>query len=430
MAVKDWNNKTLLLTIFITAFLIRIGYILFVFGINYVDNPDSWSYNNYAVSLISGEGYKDGDTKAARPPGYPLLLAAVYSVFGRSYPAVKVIQAVVSSLTCVFIYLIALKSIGKSAAVFSGFFSCIFFSLFEMPAHILAEPLVTFLTALSILLFLYTDEYPPNIFIAAVVLGLATLTRTVTLIFPPFICLWFFIKYSGRKAVKYCIVMLAGFILTILPWTMRNFVVYKTFIPINIQAGLVFLGSNNSLSQGKFNDQWKEHSPKWEEYIRLPELESNKALFELGLDWLKKRTFFQLIKLYFLKTCTFFYPFLSEPSTKYDLTFGIILPFWLLGIYLSIKTVNRQNLLMVFVILVYYIQTLIFYANERLRSPITPYMIILAATGIESIYNRFKNKMHNYILFGSWIVFNILLYSYSQNIHYLMRILIKKLRGI
>jgi len=417
----------ILLFIFLFALIIRLGYVLlFSGGLKYIDSPDSIEYNNYAVNLIDGNGYRNGEMRSFRPPGYPFFLAGIYILFGHSYPAVKIIQVVLSAFTCVIIFLIGSEIGGRRIAVFSGFYSCIFYSLFEMSSHVLSETLFTFLLCISILFFLKMDKSLFYKIGAPVFLGLATLTRSSTLIFPFFIFIWFVMKYPLKKAAVNFLLTAVIFFGILTPWTIRNYMVHHAFVPIHIQAGLVFWGANNPIAGGK----WNEHGPNWEKYSQMSELEKDNGYFKEGLTWLKSQPPFPLIKLYVLKTCVFFYPFFALPDSGYDITYGLILPFWILGMYGSIKSKDKQSLLLFSVILVFFVTTLIFYTNERLRSPICPFVIIFAAIGIYFISDKLRMKNHNYHFFAAWSILNILIYLYSEPIHSTIIAALKKIRGL
>jgi len=261
---------------------------------------------------------------------------------------------------------------------------------------------------------------------APVLLGLATLTRTNTLILPIFIVSCIFLKYPFKMAIKNSLIMVILFGLTMMPWIIRNYQVQHAFVPSTSYTGHVFWGANNDLAGGK----WNEHGPNWKKYKNLPELEKDKQYFNEGVKWLRSQSFFQLIKLYALKTSVFFYPFFSLPDSGYDLSFGLILPFWILGMYVSIKSKDRnRNLLLLSVILVFFITTLIFYTNDRLRSPISPFIIIFSAIGIYFISDKLRAKNHNYRFFAAWSILNILIYFYSEPIHSTLIIALRKIRG-
>jgi hypothetical protein len=70
--------------------------------------------------------------------------------------------------------------------------------------------------------------------------GLTTLTRPTTLILPTFICIFFLIIFpdSRIKAIKLILLFSAGMLVTIAPYTIRNYRLTGKFIPVNLQSGV------------------------------------------------------------------------------------------------------------------------------------------------------------------------------------------------
>jgi 4-amino-4-deoxy-L-arabinose transferase-like glycosyltransferase len=72
-------------------------------------DSDSWGYHRLASNLLAANGYS-WDTQPPyspnlyRPPGFPLVLLAVYTLFGPSVPAAIAVQALVSTMTVLLTY--------------------------------------------------------------------------------------------------------------------------------------------------------------------------------------------------------------------------------------------------------------------------------------------------------------------------------------
>ncbi len=70
--------------------------------------------------------------------------------------------------------------------------------------------------------------------------GLTTLTRPTTLILPAFIFVFFLIVFSNAKikAIRVTLLFTVGMIITIAPYTIRNFHLTNHLIPVNLQSGI------------------------------------------------------------------------------------------------------------------------------------------------------------------------------------------------
>ena len=101
--------------LFILALLVRGLYLADGIGSLYTPEQDGTRmarrYDESALSIIRGEGIlftKVWDPArtglASRPPGYALFLAAVYGVFGRSFPIVAAVQDVLTSVAVVLVF--------------------------------------------------------------------------------------------------------------------------------------------------------------------------------------------------------------------------------------------------------------------------------------------------------------------------------------
>jgi 4-amino-4-deoxy-L-arabinose transferase-like glycosyltransferase len=76
-------------------------------------------------------------------------------------------------------------------------------------------------------------------FASGIVLGLATLCRAVSILLPFFLLPVFFVRQNSRKEkfLQYAIFFL-GFVLTITPWIVRNYLVFHKFVPVQTLGGV------------------------------------------------------------------------------------------------------------------------------------------------------------------------------------------------
>ena len=80
------------------ALLIRVAFVL-----GYPQPPvvdDAAAYDVQARQLAFERGFLSawtGDTPLSKGPVYPMMLAAIYRVAGHDYPAVRLVQALVSA---------------------------------------------------------------------------------------------------------------------------------------------------------------------------------------------------------------------------------------------------------------------------------------------------------------------------------------------
>ena len=106
--MKKW--PVIWVLIFTCAFFVRILFNVYVVGLETptVDSFSDWKeYDAVGLSLAQGSGFSLNHAPyTIHPPGYPLLLGAIYAIGGHSYAAVKVVQSALGALTCVLILMI------------------------------------------------------------------------------------------------------------------------------------------------------------------------------------------------------------------------------------------------------------------------------------------------------------------------------------
>jgi hypothetical protein len=180
-----------------------------------------------------------------RVPGYPAFLAAIFAFAGRSPRAVMFAQIAVDLATCFLIALIAARLAPESSrrrVALAGLWLaalCPFTANYT--AVVITETIVTFLTALAILVLLATDlgGLPPSPsepvstrrglspwFLAGLLAGFGALVRPETplLLFAAGMVLMAKWRRPAdwRRLLRAGVLMGAGLLLPLLPWAARN----------------------------------------------------------------------------------------------------------------------------------------------------------------------------------------------------------------
>lgn len=393
---KVWGDERLFLAVALMfALAVRLLYISQLHGLY---RSDAQSYDAIAVNLVNGLGFTDGTLMARRPPLFPYFLALIYMVFGHDYMVVRIIQAIIGTLTCLNIYLIGKQVIGKDVGKIALLIASIYPFLVYYTGALLTENIFTFLLSLSVLQLLKFREKPDlrNAAFAGGFLGLAALTRPVILAFPVFLLFWLVIAFENvRRVIIGFVIILVFMGLTIMPWTIRNYFVFHQFVPIQTHGGQDFWYYNKVFS---YND------------LKVPEgelIDNNleaKNLSEAALDryyWKKGIEDIMAAPSNYVKACVrklihFWRPF---PQTGFTsivtrkeqilslLSYGLLLPLSFTGFIASLR--NKTALLMHFLILYFtFVSTFILYGSSRFRFPISPYIILFAGFAFERFLKR------------------------------------------
>jgi hypothetical protein len=183
-----------------------------------------------------------------RVPGYPAFLAAIFWFAGKSSRAAMLAQAVVDLATCLLIALIAARLAPESSrrrvALAGLWIAALCPSTANYTAVVLTETLVTYLTALGLLVLLEAGLGRPDAarpgawhpgpgfgawFLGGIVAGLGALVRPET----PLLLLAAGLVLGAkcwrpaewRKLASAAVLMGSGLLLPLLPWAARNWYV-------------------------------------------------------------------------------------------------------------------------------------------------------------------------------------------------------------
>ena len=113
ITLSSW--KLTLAYLFIAALVVRILFIVTLQKDFYF--LDSVSYDEAAVNLLTkGEFGLNYD----RPPVYPLFLAGIYFLFGKSIFAVRIVQAIMGAVIAVIMAIIGKRVAGQKVGALAG----------------------------------------------------------------------------------------------------------------------------------------------------------------------------------------------------------------------------------------------------------------------------------------------------------------------
>jgi 4-amino-4-deoxy-L-arabinose transferase-like glycosyltransferase len=232
---------------------------------------DEIHYIAQARSLAEGRGYVDesGRPTAYWPVGYPALLSVGYRLGGSSGIVDTVLQIALSIATVVIVAWIGTAAfgahIGRSAALLLSVYpNHVFYSTLY-----LSEPLFCFLVTASVGLLLRGAQIngarKQVLFLAAagISLGLAALARSVIVLFPAVLPIWFLrqswpiSKLLTRTAlITLCATLAVG------PWMWRNHAVTKKWFTISSNGGDAFWVGNYPGALGGYAG-WLDMGTRW-----------------------------------------------------------------------------------------------------------------------------------------------------------------------
>ena len=241
-------ESKILFVIFILAFVVRATYAWF----NLWWAGDSHEYLAIAQNIAFHHSFSltTGIPTASRPPLYPFLIAAFWWTDKAPITAVVLLQCVCGAATVVLVYLIAKGRFSYRVALLAAAGLTFAPMTVHYTAVILTEPVFTFLVALGVFL------WGRNRGVAAgLAFGLAALTRTIVIPFVACLALVALLPPWRNNRRLYLLILVTAIGVTS-AWLIRNAVVFRKFILVqSVGYGVnLFAGTIETKSYG--DDVW------------------------------------------------------------------------------------------------------------------------------------------------------------------------------
>lgn len=276
------RETAILWSIYLAAFLFRFLIIVLT----------AWDrgphFENYAIArnIVSGLGYSwdwDGilstQPTALLPPIYTYFLVIFLKLFDDPARPIYIAQALINSLGIFPAFGIGKQLKNSRSGLLAAGLYAFFPEIAVSPGKMISEPLFIPLVLFCLWLYFQTiiernNVKPRSFFILGICLGILTLIKT-TGTFLMAACEFglAYKKRFSRESIVHGLLVLAGFIIVVSPWSIRNIVVMKA---------PVLLGSNLGYNLWRGNHPWS----KGTEYLD-PNRTSEAELSEEYKEYLK-----------------------------------------------------------------------------------------------------------------------------------------------
>lgn len=241
------------LIILAVAFVLKFIYVWQSRDALYIKVPimDARDYDQMAQQIAAGQLFRH--QAFFMGPLYPYFLGLVYSLFGRDFTLVRIIQAVGGATTTMLIFLIGRRVFRPSAALAGVVMLMLCASVTFYETEILMEWLGSLLNAVALWLLVTSNDKSGwrRFALAGAALGLSALARASILIFVGFVLVWLWrTSGNGRRARAFG---LGGAVVAmLLPAMIHNAVVSHVFLPVTSNAGVNFYIGNSRTATGRF----------------------------------------------------------------------------------------------------------------------------------------------------------------------------------
>jgi hypothetical protein len=221
--------------------------------------PFMFESSNIGYSLATGQGFSSpfhvntGPT-AWMTPVYPAILAAIFRICGpytfQSWVAAVFLNILFSTLACVPIFFAGKRIGGLGVAAGAAWLWALFPNAFQLAVESIWEASLAALLAATILwatLELVESTRLRDWCSYGLLWGLTLMTNAALGSALPFLLLWLMYRArgAGRPWLKGPALSLGIALLCCTPWTIRNYEVFHSFVPLRSVLGLQLWMGNN-----------------------------------------------------------------------------------------------------------------------------------------------------------------------------------------
>jgi hypothetical protein len=402
-----------LISMVLVALVIRLVVMVFLLPEQLEPQRDHWHFGyetgRIARSIVQGRGFssplfEDTGPTAWMTPVYPYLVAGVFKIFGIYTKASAVVllslNAFMSALVCVLVFLIARVSFGERVAKWSGWaWAFCPYGIYFPVERIWETWLATLLLCLLFLITLNLEndhKFPDGIAFGlwGLLWGLAGLTSPALLSVLPFLAGWVIYRRHRRSQRWFAANLVAAiaFVAIVSPWFIRNYEVFHRIIPFRDSMGLVLrLGTKGSTSYwGPYELGPWHNDREWNEFKRLGELGYMDKKKQQAVEFIRanprwyvwttiRRAFFLWTGYWSLDRAYLAEEPLDPPNILLCVTLTVLA---LLGLRRALRTDFSGALPYALVLfsfpLIYYITS----PEVYYRRPIDPFFVILAVGAV------------------------------------------------
>jgi hypothetical protein len=260
------SPRRFLIVVCLFAFTLRVGVMLV--GSTYhvlVDDTHffgfGWEMGRVAASLVDGKGFSSPLPDPTGPtamvgPVYPLILALVFKIFGvystGSAIAIRVLQSIFSSVTCVFLYLCGRDTVGKAAGKVGALVWAVFpLNIFFTVNKVWETSLTGLLAVILFWCLLSVREsvsIPRWAFVGALLGAVAMTSASLVMFVVPF-GIWALWK-SRLRVLPAAVIGVLSCLAVVSPWLLRNHRELGKFM-LRSNFPLEFRIGNNTSSYGQ-----------------------------------------------------------------------------------------------------------------------------------------------------------------------------------
>jgi 4-amino-4-deoxy-L-arabinose transferase-like glycosyltransferase len=386
---------TIRFKLLVICFIGLVGRLIFIIffndGLQYPDEERFWEA---ATSLATRGELKSGAEYAHDMPLTAMLIALLMKLTGCGVLGVKVFFAFISAVTIYFISrLAACFDTSERTPVIAALIAAFYPFFIYYSSLVISETLFLFFVVITFWsIFTFSGKH---LAIHGIFAGAAHLTRPTLVFFLPFLWLW---SVVFRKVeIKYILVVVAVFLVIVLPWGIRNYQVIGSFVLTTSNSGHLLWEGNNPWNisggvSGDFIDKgdYLADAPK-----NVGELELDKWERDKAIDFIVEnpRHFLLVAGRKIIRFWNIWPNHELFASWEYKaislFSYGAILLLTLMSPFFLWKERKKLGIIFLFALYLTAVHA-VTVGSIRYRLPLEPLMIALAGATVSQIVSRIK----------------------------------------
>ncbi len=407
------------LAVFLLAFILRVIHITAI----YKTSPffdvlpgDLGAYDRWAMRILE-QGWL-GKEVFYQDPLYPYLLALFYKIIGRDFFWLYMFQSFLGALTSMLLVVLGNRIFSRSAGIFGGLLYALYSPAIYFDGLVLKVTLSAFLFTLALYFFLVRDrqQTAARCYFSGLFIGLACLTRANFLLLVPVLLIMVLVhKEAGlQKRLATAFLCVLGLLTAFGPVAARNYVVGNQWVLTTSQAGQNFYIGHNPEANGTYiklpfvrpdalfeQEDFKSEAEK-RTGTTLNAGQASRYWLQQGLAFIRNNPLEDL-KLSGRKLLLFlnnyeipdnhnfyFHQRYSAILQVLPITFGLVAPFFLLGLAGMLLSKRAAPVFLFWVQIMYILSVIIFYVFSRYRMVAMPLFCLSAGYGIFMLQNQFR----------------------------------------
>ena len=391
--------------VLVAAAVVRLGYVLTLENtLNVTFEADPITYDQLARNLLAGQPYVGAsfyfpagteNPTALWDPLYPLFLAGIYALVGHDFLAVRLVQVVLGVASCGMLYLLGRSIFGPRIGLLGAGFAAIYPFFIYYTGQLLTETLFIFLI-LSLLTLAHAIAQRRirgtlAVLALGITAGLTVLTRAEALYFAVILIVvlgWWSVPLrtggtpGWRARLTSLLALMVVFAATLSPWVGFN---YARFDHLFVTTKLGYNLFTYYHPRMTADQRVRSADIPLPDLTGLTEPEREERLLSEGLGFMAndpaRTAQFMVAKAGLLFKLT---PS-NEINRRYALvsllSYGVLVPFMVIGAILSLRRWPLTWPLLLWVVLGSASGILVL-AGIRLRMRIEPILLLFAAVGI------------------------------------------------